>query len=490
MKISIKILTTLACVSLLFSCGDKWLEDVKPQDGSLTPGIIFESEAGVNNALTGVYDLIKSYNYQPRTDTYGFKATQTYFEYFGNDMVCMSQYGWYDDMAQWNPQMMAYGVAYTAQFWNQNYKIINNCNAIIQNTAGSSLPEAFKAASIAEATVVRGWAYFQLSRIYQLPPTRVPGTALCVPIYTTPAGADSEGNPRATVDEVYQRIMEDLSDEVIAKLPPKKAKEYRADQSVAYAWRAQVNLEKGAWAAAKADAVKAAAGYPLMSASEYNAGFNKFNSEWIWGCPFNAEQSFVYASFFSFADMTLDPDKSGYETFFFNNTFVAKFADTDCRNTFFHYLPGAPATNGRNWSSTKFRSSDNAFTGDYVYIRSAEMLLIQAEAEAQLGASGDAQNTLFRLQLQRDPNAVKSTATGTALINEILLERRKELYGECATEYYDLRRYGKPMVRDGNQPNPTNFFTIQPDDKRWLHQIPRAEMDANNNIKPEDQNPL
>ena len=91
--------------------------------------------------------------------------------------------------------------------------------------------------------------------------------------------------------------------------------------------------------------------------------------------------------------------------------------------------------------TAKFR--DNAsFSGDLVLMRSAETYLIEAEGDAQMGQLEAAKDALYVLQLKRDPNAVRSTAPDkTTLINEILLERRKELYGEMGVQYFDLKRY-------------------------------------------------
>jgi hypothetical protein len=93
------------------------------------------------------------------------------------------------------------------------------------------------------------------------------------------------------------------------------------------------------------------------------------------------------------------------------------------------------------------------------------------------------------LQSKRDPAAVRSGAsTKDALINEILLERRKELYGEMGVQYFDLKRYQMPMVRDGNQWS--SVVNVPPTDNRWRWQFPQAEMDANKSLTPADQNPL
>ena len=92
------------------------------------------------------------------------------------------------------------------------------------------------------------------------------------------------------------------------------------------------------------------------------------------------------------------------------------------------------------------------------------------------------------MQLKRDPNAVRSTAPDkTTLINEILLERRKELYAEMGVQYFDLKRYQQPLVRDGNE---WSLLNIAPDNNKWRWQFPQAEMDANKSLTAADQNPL
>ena len=137
--------------------------------------------------------------------------------------------------------------------------------------------------------------------------------------------------------------------------------------------------------------------------------------------------------------------------------------------------------------TTKFQ--DNATqSGDFVEMRSSEMYLMEAEADAQMGQLEPAKDVLYILQKQRDPSALRSTAaTKAALIDEILVERRKELYGEIGVEYFDLKRYQRPMVRDGIQ---WSMITIPANDNRWRWQIPQTEMDANRSLTPADQNPL
>jgi hypothetical protein len=116
------------------------------------------------------------------------------------------------------------------------------------------------------------------------------------------------------------------------------------------------------------------------------------------------------------------------------------------------------------------------------------MYLIEAEGLAQTGQLQAAKDILYTLQVKRDPAATKSTAPDkNELIEEILVERRKELYGEIGVGYFDLKRYQRPLVRDGNQ---WSQKTIPANDNRWRYQIPQSEMDANKSLTSADQNPL
>lgn len=109
------------------------------------------------------------------------------------------------------------------------------------------------------------------------------------------------------------------------------------------------------------------------------------------------------------------------------------------------------------------------------------MILIEAEAKFRQGDTAGAKELLFALQQNRDPQAVKSSNTGSALEEEILLERRKELYGEFGVEWFDAKRLNRGIVRD---PNHRIVLSLEPNDKRFFLKIPQAEIDANPNIDP------
>ena len=118
--------------------------------------------------------------------------------------------------------------------------------------------------------------------------------------------------------------------------------------------------------------------------------------------------------------------------------------------------------------------------GDVPYMRAAEMYLIEAEAKARLGEA-DAAEALFTLASARDAAYQLSTNTGEVLIDEILLQRRWELWGE-GFRFFDLKRLNLPMDRNDANHNSAvvnNLMFIPAGDIRWQWQIPQDEIDAN-----------
>jgi hypothetical protein len=111
-----------------------------------------------------------------------------------------------------------------------------------------------------------------------------------------------------------------------------------------------------------------------------------------------------------------------------------------------------------------------------IMMRSAEMMLIEAEAKARQGNDTQAATLLYSLQSERDPSAVASGNTGASLLDEIMIERRKELYCEVGVEWFDAKRTRTGVTRTGNH---RVFLDLEPDDKRFILCIPQTEIDAN-----------
>ena len=106
------------------------------------------------------------------------------------------------------------------------------------------------------------------------------------------------------------------------------------------------------------------------------------------------------------------------------------------------------------------------------------MILIEAEAKYNNSQETAAHDLLYVLQKNRDVNAVRSTNTGAALLEEILVERRKELYAEIGVEWFDAKRLRRAIVRTGNHRIGTSA-NLTADSKKFFLKIPQSEIDAN-----------
>lgn len=477
---------------VIASCSKDYIDEVRPADGTLSDAVIFNSKIGVDNALTGIYGLFQTYiPNSGRQNMYGLKTIQFNFDMRGNDLIADPSNWWlYEN--NWSDN--AYGriatAARTEQIWKLFYKAINNANPIIIKTANIPESDAVKNQLIGEARALRAYAYFNLARIYQFTYAKDPN-APAIPLQTDLASPDVAGIPRATMKEVYDLIVSDL-EFAVANMTSDRVDKYRINKNVAQLILAEVYQELAMadntlWQKAVDNAKAARDGYPLMDGAAYGNGFNSVaNSEWLWGIQFNASQSLSYASFFGYIDPT--PANTRYKCIYVNEAFVNLFSTTDARNLFPAATGQSSTTPWKKWRTAKF-VDNSSFSGDQVLLRSAETYLIEAEGLAHLNQLEAAKDALYVLQLKRDPNAVRSTAASKdELIDEILVERRKELYGEMGVEYFDLKRYQRPLQRTGN--HWSSVINVPATDNRWRWQIPQSEMDANKSLEAGDQNPL
>ena len=139
------------------------------------------------------------------------------------------------------------------------------------------------------------------------------------------------------------------------------------------------------------------------------------------------------------------------------------------------------------------------------------MYLIAAEAYCHDGDDAQARQYLSALMAKRDPNFDATQYSGSSLptltsdqftgayahslLNEIILQRRIELWGE-AGRIYDIRRLEQGFRRTSAQGFPTGeLLTTRPTDNpesyMWVLTIPQAEFDGNANMNAStDQNPV
>lgn len=494
----------LAAILVLAGCKKDFINSVAPTD-SATREQVFSSASSVRTYFNGIYrqmrnqwqSIDKTAGYSD--DAYSYPSVYLARCAKGKDIVMPYSGFFYFDYQNDNREPTYRRVRFTWYFF---YELINQLNTLIDGTTTSAtISDDDKTLLIAEARALRADFYFELIREFQFTYLKDPN-APGVPIYTEATKTDSlNGKPRGTVQQVYDQINSDIGF-ALEHLTTDRVMKDQVNLNVAEGFAARIYLEQGRWADAYTAAAAAADGYSLDPAG-YKTNYNGINSdEVIWQFPQTIEsggQSLYYGTPSAFFEQS----GNGYDVFWISRELAESFSATDVRYSFYQYDddPSEPDY----FATNKFGKAQNAdkielLNGDVVpyktldfnesvnMIRVAEMYLIMAESKARLHSS-DAGHILFELQSNRDPEAVASGNTGAALIDEILLERRKELYGEIGVDWSDAKRLRLPIDRShSNHPSP-NDYVLPADDPAFNLKIPQSEIQANKSMSAADQNP-
>ncbi|WP_298264355.1 RagB/SusD family nutrient uptake outer membrane protein [uncultured Lutibacter sp.] len=460
-KLSIVFFSTMFVVS----CGKDYLNDPAPTD-AVTSDVIFGSRTGAEAFISGMMRLLRSQ--YTDNDSAGLNSIYYARSVKGNDIIQRATWFLYD-YANDNREPTYRRTNFT---WKFCYDVINQTNTLINGVAASELSDIDKKELIGQGKALRALFYFQLAMEFQHTYSYDP-TLPAPPIYTE---LSLEGKPMTTLQEMYDLILSDLTT-AVADLPETRLGKSYINKAVANGILARVYQVLGNWSGAETAARAAYGGNPssVLDAASYQNGFNDLgNVEWIWGSPQSTDQSnYYWGAPHSHADHYV----LSYQGTFFNNDFVALFSPTDVRNMFENGY-GVPENDYRHNITTKFAFT---FDADHPIIRTAEMILVEAEAKYYNGDPQGAHDLLWALQSNRDMNAVKSTNTGADLLEEILVERRKELYAEIGVEWFDAKRYRRGITRTGNH-RVGSAANLLPDDKKFFLKIPQDEIDSNDFI--------
>lgn len=451
-----------------FACSDSFLDDPKPTD-AVSSDVIFGTRTGADAFMAGILRRMRG-QYTTGHDAGGLNSMMYARSVKGNDVVQANT--WFTFDYQNDNREPTY--RRTSFSWEFSYYVIGQLNQFIVGVESSeSLADVDKDELIGQAKALRGYYYHQLALEF-CPSYQADPAYPAPPIYT---GFTLEGAPMITLQELYDFIETDLQ-EAVALLSDARIDKSFVNVNVANAFLAQVYQVMGDWTSAEAAANAAYGGNvtAALDASAYSSGFNDLAAtEWIWGLPQYDDQSAYY---FSAPHAQADHYTLSYQGTYFNDDFVGLFSATDVRNLFVGGAYGGTQADWFYWICTKFTFT---FDADIPIIRTPEMILLEAEAKYHNGDALGAHDLLYSIQLDRDPAAVRSTNTGAALLDEILLERRKELYAECGVEWFDAKRYQTPITRTGNH-RVGSTADLESNDIKFLLKVPQSEIDANESI--------
>ena len=466
-NIKLYVIAFLAILMTAQSCREEYLDGPKKTD-AVAQDVVFGSKDATRAFIAGIIRQTRAQ--YTATDTGNLGSMYFARTNKGNDVVNAGS--WFGGDYENNNREPNY--RRTAFTWNFLYYLINQTNFLIKgiNESTGIAPEE-KKVLLGEAYAMRAFFYFELSLEFQHT-YNYDKNLPAPPIYDQPS--QLEGKPMSTQQEMYDFIVTDIENAIANGSGTRSNKSY-FNKNVAHGIAARVYQVMGNWQKAAENANAAYGGNisAALSPASYGNGFDNMDDgvEWMLASPQTEDQSsYYYLAPHGFFTQT----ESAYNNTFININFANLFTATDVRNTFDDF----GVNDYRKIYTTKFVFS---FEADVPLMRTPEMILIEAEALYYSNPAA-AKALLFQLQLNRDSAKVISTNTGQALLEEIYVERRKELYGELGIEWYDAKRLRRGLARDqgGVHRLPMTANPLMPDDKRFFLKIPQSEIDANPNI--------
>jgi hypothetical protein len=412
------------------------------------------------------------------------------------------------------------------------YQIIGNANNIINQIDGIEASANDRDFVKGQALAYRAFAHFWAVQLWgkryvrgeannDMRPGGTVPNGYGIPIVT---GIDGT-QPRATVAAVYAQINSDL-DEAIQLLDGNPSAINRRNKShingnIAHGLKARVALAQQNWTVAANHARLAHQGMPMATAEDLLAGFHSVNArDWMWGINTQLQPSGS-----NFGNFIAVNNEGGSNTRrntprLINRVLYDGMDPDDIRRRWWiedRMAPHlAPLRDGgfavRNLSNQKFRVHGswepfgNTNMLDLPIMRTSEMLLIEAEANARAGNEEAARTALTTLMAVRVPGFT-TTSTGPDLINEIMTNRRIELWGE-GHRWLDIKRLGAgtpgilpnegTLLRTGTQAGGQGHdirwagdqtvtadgasVPILPSDTRWQLHFPFREIDPSQGL--------
>ena len=496
----------------------------KEQSQDIVNAIPTRVEATFNGMFTFMGNPAQNYGTRfssARADDFGFIMMALSQDFEGADMIGADNgYNWFSAACEYSSRTPSYANPYIR--YVTPYTLIGMVKDIL-----ATIPEDTEDASLinmkAQAKTLRAYSYLSLAPYFQ-GSYETSKDKPCVPVLSD--SVDVTNNPRATVEQVYNVIVDDLT-WAIDHLDETRSSKAYVNANVAYGLRARAYLAMGKGAEAAADAEKAMQGYEPASIAEVSVPTfcDMEEHNWIWAIDITDDQANYYG--YATAPSWLSAFcGDGYgaacgTTAMINKLLWDKIPATDVRKGWWidenlHSPNWADLTWGTAkgdeianlvlddgskvelppYTNIKFGMKSGVGStlnnNDWPLMRVEEMILIQAEGYAISGNEAKAKEILTNfVKTYRDPSY--TIPSGRTLRDEIWFQRRVELWGE-GFAVSDARRLNKPIVRF-HGPNTTNYadafqFNIAADDG-WLNmRFPQSEMDNNRAIVDNEEGSL
>lgn len=469
----ILVAASAALLFLLPSCEDDFMET--KSTSTVDQSAMFENTTNAMMAVNGLHKLMYSPSLSSTYAQGGYQTWMIWMDMMGEDLVYTRANAQFQSHAKWTLHRNV-GSSHLSYHYRLFYRFIANANMIINNVDEAEGTQEERDNCKGQAYAYRAFAYFNLVQAWaERYRAGENNTQLGVIIRNDNT---TENLPRNTVEEVYAQINSDLDNamECLAKVTtwtrPNKS---HINLVVAQGLKAQVLLTQGKWAEAAEYAQKVIDNSGAKLQDDTYTTFNnrmsdQSNTEWIWGKMGQEDQAGTLKDFHSFmSNKNASYNKNTPRAIY--NLLYNRISDTDVRKTLWfpraqdkNFKPAPIIPTGgqkRNYMANKFLLADESMKcGDVPWMRLPEMMLIVAECKARMGQYAEAAQALYPLAHHRDPEYKLSTNTGEAMIDEVMFQRRIELWGE-GFRFKDLKRLNMPLDR-GPKPRTELGYSDEP----------------------------
>lgn len=493
MKKIIQLTLVVTVLILNYSCSDDFLE--KEPSEFLTSAQLAEAASRNPDVIAGTMTGIYSLMVQTGTggtgghDDFGQKGYDVFGDMLSGDMaLSVSTYGWYRASITEMQCTQDFTYLDNYQVWRYYYRIIRSANTVIDALGGNdAVPELAENKHIlGQAKAIRAHSYFYLAQYFQ---KEYNGSENILPLYDD---LQDQNGPKVAASEIYNLIIDDLTSAISLLDGFNRSAKNEINQNVAKGILAYVYGAMGNDAQVKTltSQVINSGEFTLMSASEVLGGFNDASTPgWMWGLDITQDTGLYLVSWWGQIDYYSYSYAAYGDAKAIDSDLFAQIPANDVRKQQFYtgssaYRQLMPLYKFYDDDRVPAGASQNV-TADYVYMRVAEMYLMHAEASAKTGDEPSAKASLKFLLNERVPDASYVDAlSGQALLDEIYLQQRIELWGEGKT-YLSLKRNKRSVKRGANH---LSFVgeVIPYNDERLTFEIPESEIQNNPFIS--DQN--
>ncbi len=477
------ISSAVTCLLTITAC--KKTIDVAPEfvkDGSQ----IFQTLDDYEFALTGAYALFRATGYYGT----GGQTNSTWANL--PDMMSDNLLQTSEDLGNWAPQVnwtYATDENDIEVAWIAAYSVIAEANLVLRNIEQFSTADPKRVNRIkGQALAIRGMVHFDLLRFWGADFDRN-SAGLGIPYVSA---VDIEAKPsRLSVKESWDKIFKDMLEaetllaDVDKAINTTASKAY-IDLVATRGLLARMYLYAKDYPKAESYATMVITTVPLASRTSFpNIWTDASVAEILWSVPFSSGEGSPSSG--------IHIASSNRNRFSPSATLVATFDQTnDIRFGAYFASRGTGTSTPVSAYTAATRKILNKFITrgttldnlvNWKALRTGEMYLIRAEARALQGTATEtgALADLNALRAARISGYTNVVLAGQPLLNEIALERRKELIGE-GHRWFDLKRTTRALTRT-DAVLASAKLTLAATAREWVWPVPQVEIDANTNIK-------